>query len=592
VLAVACFATVRAALGGEIVASYDSWKRPFEPAAIADNNWHHIAWQFRYLDQTHFFFLDGKLVRRVQLPIRDSNRIVVNNAVDVSVPFVVGGFPHSQDPPFMLKWGSFEGEIDELRISSIMRYSVANRLAIVRQRLPEAGVNIPYSTRLSTDAAQGDVRWKLIDGILPDGLMLDAQGGRIHGQPKTPPASNEFTLEARDVSGATDTHQFQMSVAKGELVTESLPPAFADVEYDAELTTRHLAPPLKWEIVKGALPDGITLNCDAKERGARFEPAKRQGAVGYRPAPHGATISGTPTVESWTPLTIQVTDGNGLQLQRNVVLKVLPKQLLAIEPDEHTIALYDWQGEDGKLIRDRMGDDSHTLTWTNMGGDRRVTWPGRKEKFPQFTGHGEHGFASAGKGPRKLDLKTCDKERTVEAWARRGGPLQGFGGTVHGKHRPFHFGHICGTYDRTERGVWELYLSDTKSDDGGMAPGVHFFGAESDQVLVDLHPWHRPQGIVGDPATASIRDTEWHHVAWQYNVADDLHELFLDGKLIWRMKSPDGRELVNNREHDAQFSVATRLTGYSRYGGGFNYLGPGNFFGQIGEIRISNVRRY
>ena len=72
----------------------------------------------------------------------------------------------------------------------------------------------------------------------------------------------------------------------------------------------------------------------------------------------------------------------------------------------------------------------------------------------------------------------------------------------------------------------------------------------------------------------------------------DLHELYLDGRLIWKMNSPDGRKLVNNREHDAQFSVSTRLTGYSRYGGAFNYLGDGNFFGQIGEIRISNIRRY
>ena len=62
--------------------------------------------------------------------------------------------------------------------------------------------------------------------------------------------------------------------------------------------------------------------------------------------------------------------------------------------------------------------------------------------------------------------------------------------------------------------------------------------------------------------------------------------------LIWRMQSPDDRKLVNNRHHDTQFSVSTRLTGYSRYGGGFNYLGGGNFFGQIGEIRISNVCRY
>ena len=109
---------------------------------------------------------------------------------------------------------------------------------------------------------------------------------------------------------------------------------------------------------------------------------------------------------------------------------------------------------------------------------------------------------------------------------------------------------------------------------------------------MDLHPWKRPKGIVGAPNDAGIRDTEWQHVAWQYNYAQDQHELFLDGQPVWRMKSPDGRKLINNRRHEAQFSVSTRLTGYSRYGGSFNFLGFGNFFGQIGEIRISNKRRY
>ena len=536
-----------------------------EPAVIADNDWHHVAWQFRYRDQTHFFFVDGRLIRRVQLPIKDENRIVVNNAVDVGVPFVVGGFPHSQDPPFMLNWGTFEGQIDELRISSVLRYPVADSLAIIRQTLPEAGFNTPYSVELGADAASGDVTWKIVDGHLPRGLTLDMSAGRIHGTPTASGPSTSFTLEARDESGGTDSHRFEMTVAKGELLTESLPPAFAGVPYLADLNTQHLAAPLKWEIVKGKLPAGIELN---------------------------AALRGTPRSEGWTPLTIQVTDSNGERRQRDVVLRVLPKQLIEIKPDKHTVALFDWQGRDGKLIPDRLGDESHTLTWTNMGGDRRVTWPGRKERFPQFTGHGEHGFASAGKGPAKLDFKTCDREWTLEVWLRRGGPLQAFGGTVRGKQNPFHFGHVCGTYDKTKKGVWELYLSDTKSPDGSMTPGIHFFGADADQALEHLHPWHRPKGIVGNRADAGIRDTEWHHVAWQYNYAEDLHELFLDGRLIWKMQSPDGRKLVNNRKHDAQFSVSTRLTGYSRYGGGFNYLGEGNFFGQIGEIRISNVRRY
>ena len=547
-----------------------------KPVMITNNNWHHVAWQFRYQDQTHFFFLDGKLIRRIQLPIRDKNRIVVNDAVDVGVPFVVGGFPHSQDPPFHLKWGTFEGQIDELRISSVMRYAAANSLRIVRQTLSDTGINISYSAKLGTDAANGNVTWKIVNGQLPRGLRLDTSEGRIHGTPTAAGPPTDFTLEARDESGATDTHRFAITVVEGQFLTESLPSAFVGVDFHAELNTRHLATPLRWKIVKGKLPAGIKMTV---------------AGVSSRSATK-AVLRGTPRSTGWTPLTIQVTDANGESRRRDVVMKVLPKELIEIRPDKQTVALFDWQGPDGKLIPDRMGEESHTLTWTNMGGDRRVRWPGRTQRFPQFTGHGEHGFASGGKGLPKLDFKTCKKEWTLEAWVRRGGPMQAFGGTVRGKQTPFHFGHVCGSYDKTKKGVWELYLTDTKSKDGSMTPGIHFFGADADQALENLDSWRRPGGIVGNRTDAGIGDTEWHHVAWQYNYAEDLHELFLDGRLIWKMHRPDGRKLVNNRRHDAQFSVSTRLTGYSRYGGGFNYLGEGNFFGQIGEIRISNVRRF
>ena len=54
----------------------------------------------------------------------------------------------------------------------------------------------------------------------------------------------------------------------------------------------------------------------------------------------------------------------------------------------------------------------------------------------------------------------------------------------------------------------------------------------------------------------------------------------------------DGMPLVNDRVgHGAQFSVSTRLAGHSRYGGEFNFLGYGHWFGHIGDIRISDVRR-
>ena len=189
--------------------------------------------------------------------------------------------------------------------------------------------------------------------------------------------------------------------------------------------------------------------------------------------------------------------------------------------------------------------------------------------FPQETGHGEHGYAVVGQGresyPRfegshrpdpRLDLKTCAGEWTVEAWVRRGGPWQAFDDVP---LKRFDYGHVCGTYDTTESGVWELYLSDLNAPGGAMAPGVHF--RSRDHTWKYLDPWMRPKGRVAPPEEAGIDDTEWHHVAWQYGYAEDLHQLFLDGRPIWEMRSPDGRRLVNDREHDAQFSVFSRLTG-------------------------------
>ena len=232
-----------------------------QPAHITDHQWHHVAWQFRYRDQTHFFYLDGQVVRKVQLPFPgDQQGKVINDATDVVVPFVVGGFIHSQDPPFYLEFGNFEGEIDELRISSIMRYPVANEVAIVRATLPEAGLNLPYKFQLATDAAEGKVAWKLIGGALPQGLTLGGIHSVIQGSPQEIVEDRKVTIEAKDSSGKTDRHTFAMTVAPGEIVTESLPPAFSGSAYRASLQAIHAAEPLRWRVSSGDLPEGITLD--------------------------------------------------------------------------------------------------------------------------------------------------------------------------------------------------------------------------------------------------------------------------------------------------------------------------------------------
>ena len=548
---------------------------------FGDTGWHHVAWQFRYRDQMNYLLVDGKLIRQVQLPApgQVSHRIIVSDAERCDIPFCVGGVRHSRDPVVTsgLEMGNMDGEIDELRISKVMRYPVAERLAIIRQQLPDAALRIPYEVRLGAEAAAGRVSWAMTEGGLPAGLAFDADAGVIRGTPEETAESRRVSIGARDENGATDDHAFTLTVRRGRLVTESLPPAYAGSAYQAALTTERMAEPLAWDLVSGALPAGVSFD----------------GASGC--------LSGTPVEAGRCRLTVQVTDANGLSDRRELLLRVLPEHLRVMGADEHAVVLYDWQGPDGRLFQDRVrGERTMTLTYTNIGGDRRLPWPGREGKFPQETGHGEHGYANIGKEwgsyPKaraayesvpELDLKTCPREWTVEAWVRRGGPWQGFGDVP---LKRFDYGHICGTYDSREHGVWELYLSDLNSPDAGMAPGVHF--QSRNHAWKNLHPWMRPRGIVAEREEVGISDTEWHHVAWQYGYAEDEHELFLDGTPIWRMRNADGRTLVNDREHDCQFSVFTRLTDYAKYGGGFNYLGWGNFFGQIGEIRISSVRRY
>ena len=550
-----------------------------------DSGWHHVAWQFRYRDQTGFLYVDGRMIRKVQLPApgRASTRIVANDADRCDIPFQVGGFvrPEHRDGwvpgDFGMTMYNLEGEIDELRISDVMRYPVADRLSVIRQKLPEAGLNLPYQVRLGTDAGAGRVSWELAAGSLPGGLSLDPSEGVIRGTPQQTVAEQEITIRARDEEEATDEHVFRLAVVRGRLVTESLPPAFAGARYSAALAAEQMAGPLAWEVVSGTLPEGVSL--DAKT----------------------GRLAGTAIAEGSSKLSVRVRDAAGLQDRAELTLKVLPAALRVLDADEHTVALYDWQGPSGRLIPERVsGDPELALTYTNMGGDRRVCWPGRDGRFPQETGHGEHGYAVVGQGresyPRfegshqpdpRLDLKTCAGEWTVEAWVRRGGPWQAFDDVP---LKRFDYGHVCGTYDSRESGVWELYLSDLNAPGGAMAPGVHF--QSRDHTWKYLHPWMRRRGIVAEREEVGISDTEWHHVAWQYSYAEDLHKLFLDGRPVWEMRSPDGRRLVNDLEHDAQFSVFSRLTGYTRYGGGFNYLGWGNFFGQVGEIRISDVRRY
>jgi len=494
-----------------------------EPAGISDDKWHHVAWQFRYRDQMNFFFLDGKLVRRIQPP----RKIVNDTDENTGVPFMVGGFLVWHDPPWPGR-GNFVGEIDELRISDVMRYPVADQLSIVGgpgntpfadyqsealraahrfggEALPSAALHIPYRMKLAADAADGAVKWEKTGGVFPQGLAL-REDGVVHGVvTKVDGYRHRFTVKAVDEGGNTDSHTFTIGIEDGKIATDVLPPFFVGKHCQYKLKTEYMVGPVKWKVAAGKLPTGMVLDETSGE------------------------LTGVPVGTGRSEFRITATDANNLSATQDLALRVLPAELERIKADKNTVFLYDWQDEDVLYVKDAKGDEDLTMTCTGLHSDRRVSWPGREGRFPQDTGHGEHGWASLKAKNDKHNLRTCKKEWTVEAWIRPGGPVQAFGG-----NKPFDFGHICGTYDTSERGVWELYISNHGSPDGSSwAPGVHFQSA--DHTWKDLHPWKRPEGIVGNKKDAGIRDNQWHHVAWQYSYEEDLHQLFLDGRLIWRM---------------------------------------------------------
>ena len=175
----------------------------------------------------------GTLIYRESKP---GGRAVANDASRCDLPFVVGGFLHSQHAPSTDALGkdnfgvylgrgecNFEGEIDELRISDIMRYRAADQVAVVRRELPDAGMEVPYAESLSADAAQGAVTWKVASGRLPAGLQLDETSGTISGTPTEVAEETEIKVRAADSVGHADEHKFRLCVRPGRIVEDALP---------------------------------------------------------------------------------------------------------------------------------------------------------------------------------------------------------------------------------------------------------------------------------------------------------------------------------------------------------------------------------
>lgn len=146
-----------------------------------------------------------------------------------------------------------------------------NNLAILTDDLPTATVDRRYSRSLEVSGGTAPFSWSISGGALPDGLDLNNNTGEISGTP-TLQGEETFTVRVTDAKGQTETRTLSITVNSTDtditILTASLPVGVLDTDYNREACGQTFAGLLKatggdgdyrWEISKGSLPPGLTL---------------------------------------------------------------------------------------------------------------------------------------------------------------------------------------------------------------------------------------------------------------------------------------------------------------------------------------------
>lgn len=188
---------------------------------------------------------------------------------------------------------------------------------ITTTTLPNGKVAEQYSGSIQVQHSVGSVDFSVVDGQLPDGLSMNISG-IISGVP-TNPGLFEFTVEATDVNGS-DTQVLQIDVLPADqgpqnpggkqiyILTQVLPDATVHKEYRKSIRVRNAKGAIQFKIIKGKLPDGLTLSSAGR-------------------------ITGTPTRVQTTTFTVRATDSDGSDREEYVLKVIQEPGVLVLEPE-------------------------------------------------------------------------------------------------------------------------------------------------------------------------------------------------------------------------------------------------------------------
>ena len=136
-------------------------------------------------------------------------------------------------------------------------------LAIATQALPRGLVGQAYSTTLDARGGTPPYAWRLSEGTLPPGLLLDQSSGVIAGTPVDQANAVALTLMVTDQGNPVQTSSVTLPLTVLEalsITTSALPDGHVGSPYAASLAATGGVPPYQWVLGGGVLPTGLALN--------------------------------------------------------------------------------------------------------------------------------------------------------------------------------------------------------------------------------------------------------------------------------------------------------------------------------------------
>lgn len=199
---------------------------------------------------------------------------------------------------------------------------VCFQLGIDCNNPPGGTVGVPYSHLLQASGGTQPYTFAITAGALPTGLSLNASTGLISGTPTTP-GTFVFTVQVTDAVAATASVQCSIVITGGgggpTIDCNSPPQGSVGAPYSHQITASGGTPPYSFQILMGALPDGLTLD------------------------PNTGVIQGTPTLQGTFIFTVRVTDANSLtadvQCSITIVAGVVPLTADCLSPPAATFGV-------------------------------------------------------------------------------------------------------------------------------------------------------------------------------------------------------------------------------------------------------------